>query len=141
MSIPRWSEKYVGIEYDDYNQHCWWLIKEVFMNEKGIVLPSYAGADAKTLMKVARLMHSPEEDTWIPVAHSSAFDVIQMTARRIGKLRPKLHVGVAVSDTHVLHIEERTSSVIVPLDHPTIKFRIAGIYRHAALSTNSGQLT
>jgi len=134
MSIPRWAEKYIGLPFDDHKQHCWWLIRKVFRDEKGIKLPSYAGADAKTLVRVARLMMQPEFDTWVPVAFSHPFDVIQMTARRIGRLRPKLHVGIAVSETHLLHIEERTSSVIVPFDHPTIKFRIAGMYRHKELA-------
>ena len=40
------------------------------------------------------------------------------------------HVGVMVDEKHMLHIEHKTDSVIVPLTHHTVQTRVAGFRRH-----------
>jgi hypothetical protein len=55
-----------------------------------------------------------------------AFDLVTMRLYDRSWVR---HVGVAVDARHVIHTEKNFDSVKVPLDHYTIKHRVAGFHR------------
>lgn len=67
---------------------------------------------------------------WVSVdpAARRLFDIVIM---RVG--RHPAHCGVMLTRRHVLHIEERTDSIIVPVDHFSVKYRIIETVRHQAL--------
>lgn len=139
-----WPNRYVGIPFCDTpggeGLNCWQLVREVLDQEAGLALPRYGETSAKDLAAVAFVMMAQRQgDPWIavPLVQSKAFDLVLMKGRvRIeGKLQLQPnHIGIMVDDMHVLHVEERTSSVIVPIYHPTVQHRIDSVYRHKSLA-------
>lgn len=145
--IAKWADRYVGIRFADHGRalsldeargglDCWGLARLVAAEQLGLVLPAYdegyASADERAA--VARLISAGMAD-WRPVPDGGcrAGDFAALRGRR---REPVSHVGVLVGPAHLLHIERGTASVVVPLDHPTVKRRLAGIYRHVSLWDN-----
>jgi len=128
----RWCEKYVGIRFVDHGRtidgvDCWGLVRLLMANERGIDLPSYGEISATELMLVTKtIMQDANKEPWHSVTRPQAFDVVLMRGK-------PLHVGIMVTDKHVLHVEEATASVLLPLSHAAIKPRILGYRRHRAI--------
>ncbi len=136
MSIAVWVERYVGIPYSDdglgFSEcSCWGLVRLVFLTEHRIELPTYAEISAANVVAISHKMADAADlDPWLPVARGPrAFDVVRM---RTG--RDYRHVGIMVDDVNVLHVEKSTAAVCVPIDHPSIRFRLAGTFRHKELA-------
>lgn len=139
---PRWAEKYNGIPFvesgfDEAGCHCWGLARLVIGRERGLWLPTYGEVSASELAAISRRMAVERvADIWRAVDRWQAFDVVLMAGRvAVGNehRRVAVHCGVAVSSDHVLHVEAATAAVCVRHDHPSIRFRLLGAYRHHAL--------
>ncbi len=131
MTMP-WHSRFVGIEFDDDNiigWHCWGLVVAVYADQLDIVLPSYGEVTATDLLKAARQIATGQAVTenWCDVAEPQVYDVVLM---RLPTSSIVAHVGVMVDSRHVLHIEERIHSAVVPLKHFSIRNRIAGYRRY-----------
>lgn len=128
----RWAEKYVGLRFVDKGRSmdgldCWGLVRLVMLNEKGIELPTYGEISATELMQVTRtIARDSKLEPWHVVKRPQPFDVLVMRGN-------PLHVGIMLSDKLILHIEEATNSVCIPITHASIKQRIIGIHRHRDL--------
>ena len=131
---------YVGIPFVDGGRErdgldCWGLCRLVFKEQAGIDLPRYGDISAHDLLAVAReLSRGMADETWRRVEDAPRrLDVVVML--RLDAVRPTpTHVGVMWDGRNVLHIEELTDSVMVPLKHPTIARRLIGIFRHRELA-------
>lgn len=138
-----WPARYVGIPYADdgftHGFHCWSLVRTVLSDEAGIDVPHYGETEAKDFAAVAQHMNADAvRDPWREVAPGDAmeFDVAVMAGRVRNNgtsRRAPIHCGIMIDPIHVLHVEEATDAVIVPLHHPTIKFRLLKLYRHKVL--------
>ena len=133
-----WAARYVGLPFVDGGRSingsdCWGLVRLVLKEQCGIDVPSYGEIAAKELMRVARQMaRDSDGDCWRLVHAPDTFDVVLMTAPKV-RGRVPAHVGVMVDPARVLHIEEATDSVIVPLTHPAIRNRVLGFRKHTGL--------
>ena len=135
MSIA-WASRYVGLPFIDHGRDfkgvdCWGLVQLVMREEKGIELPSYGETSALDLQKVAGMIARESSiEPWVLVLPDSknAFDVVVMHRRN-----EPIHVGIMVSQDHLLHIEEKISAVMVPVKHQSIIFRYPRFYRHRDL--------
>ncbi|OJU12760.1 MAG: hypothetical protein BGN85_08845 [Alphaproteobacteria bacterium 64-11] len=132
---------YVGIPFVDGGRtiagcDCWGLVRLVHEREAGIELPDYGEIGAFELAVVARHMrYDADADPWVKVSNlpRRTFDVVVM--RRFGDHgRAPIHVGIMVSDRHMLHVENPADSHLVTLEHPTVKPRILEVYRHRRLA-------
>lgn len=130
-----WAGTYVGIPYVEGGMtregcNCWGLVRLVLAERVGIVMPEYGEMSARAIGAVARGI-LPEEaaSDWLPVVPVALqeLDVVLMRGSE------RLHCGVLVAPSSVLHIEAATDSVIVPRDHHSIAGRIKGFYRHRSL--------
>jgi cell wall-associated NlpC family hydrolase len=119
-----WSP-YVGLEFEEF--HCWALVRKVYIEQLGIELPSYGEISSRDLGQIARKMKSVKDDGWIAVEKPELFDVCLMRAPQGGQL--VVHVGVMISPTRLLHVEEKTATVIVPIKHFSVSGRILGYRR------------
>lgn len=137
MTVPMpWYAKYVGIPFYDGGRDfqgvdCWRLICLVFAREKGITLPDYGEISAMELRQVAELIASDAyKEPWIEVVPGAvrAFDVAVMHKRR-----EPVHIGVMVNKSQMIHVEQKTATVIVPVTHPTVAFRSINYFRHREL--------
>lgn len=108
---------------------CWSLVRWFYLDEFGVELPEHGDIDPADLVRVAREMKRGEDLLcWREPARPVTGDVVLMRSARGG--RAVCHVGVLADCRRVLHAEEDTGSVIVPIDHFTIRNRIAGFRRY-----------
>lgn len=132
----RWAERYIGLPFVDHGRDfdgcdCWGLIRLIMKHECSVDLPAYGETSALDLQAVAGMVAKEKEiEPWIYVHPTAvkAFDVVVMHRRR-----DPIHIGIMATRFEVIHIEEKTDSVLVPLTHPTIKFRQPKFYRHRQL--------
>jgi cell wall-associated NlpC family hydrolase len=130
-----WS-KYLSIPFVDSSStfdgcSCWGLIRLAYKTELGIELPEYAEIKSTDLIRIIKELTTEAEkiDPWLPVAQDRIlpFDVCLMYIqhkRTIG------HVGIVTHNKKVLHTEKGVGVALVPLNHYTIRERIAGFRRH-----------
>lgn len=126
-----WVSRYVGLPFGTGPGEvtCWSLVCQVYAEQFGIILPEYGDIDPRDLARVAREMrHGDEHLCWREPTAPVTGDIVAMRSARGG--RSICHVGVLVDARRVLHAEESTGSVIVPVDHYTIRGRIAGYRRY-----------
>ena len=135
---PLWCQKYVGLPFLDGGRttrgiDCWGLVRLVFAEEKGIELPTYGDVSASDLRAIAEAIEAEIEkhETWLPAhpALPQPFDVVIMKRRE----KP-VHIGVLVTESKMLHVEEATAAIIVDLDGRTIKQRVSKILRHRSFA-------
>jgi len=131
-----WTAKYVGLPFIDCGRDfrgvdCWGLVRLILQQECGIDVPIYGDTSALDLAKVAGLMKTESiVEPWLPVARSDlrAFDLAVMYRRH-----DPIHIGIMASPTEIVHIEEKIAAVVIPLTHPTIRFRNPRFIRHRQL--------
>lgn len=135
--MMHWSDKYSRIPYvadgrDMRGIDCWGMVRIVLLEQKGIVLPSYGDISGYDLAAIATQVAADAADPeiWSDVVYPREFDVCVM--RWYGK-REDGHVGIMIDSHRVLHTEERTGTMIVPLEHHTIAGRIRYFRRHRSL--------
>jgi len=142
--MTSWASRYVGLPFKDFGRDfsgvdCWGLVRLVLKQEKNIDVPAYGETSALDLEAVARMVSREAFiEPWIAVMPHAAqpFDVAVMY-RRIDRIRCPIHVGIMVNRWNVLHIEEKISAVMVPVDHPTITCRQPRFFRHKDLIQNN----
>lgn len=146
LSAARALDAYVGVPFKDGGRDfagfdCWGLVRRLLEDEAKVIgLPDYGETPAAEFSAVARDIAGAEASpTWTKVdrRQGRCFDVVTMLGhQRIdGRLHNLVcHVGVLVDPAHVLHVEAVTDSAIVRLDHPSMRLRVAGFYRHRDLA-------
>ncbi len=108
---------------------CWSLVRWFYRDEFGVELPEYGDIDPADLVRVAREMKRGEAlSCWRAPDVPVTGDVVLMRSAQGG--RAICHVGILADCRRVLHAEEDTGSVLVPVDHFTIRNRIAGFRRY-----------
>ncbi len=133
-SAHSWPSRYVGKPWVDRGRSengfdCWGLIHVALKRECAIDVPSYGEISASDLMRVtATIKEKSNCDPWIEVKRDDLqeFDVALMRGR-------PLHVGLIAPKLMLLHVEEKTDAVLVPLSHSSISFRLLGFRRHRDL--------
>jgi cell wall-associated NlpC family hydrolase len=133
---PHWSASFVGVPWAEKGRtrdgvDCWGLVRLVYAVQLGIELPSYTEAYASVGERgeIGALMSADSQRwpwTMLPRGRERGLDVAVF---RRGGLAA--HVGLIVSDSHMLHIEERRESCIVDYGNAPWKHRLVGLYRHA----------
>ena len=104
----------------------WGLVCLIDAQELGIDLTNYGEVSAKELLRVARSIVKGQE-SWEPTNDPAAFDVVVM---RLYDRAWVGHVGVMVDARTMIHTEARISVSVVPVDHFTVRDRIASYRRH-----------
>jgi cell wall-associated NlpC family hydrolase len=129
-----WTARYVGVPFVDGGREidgcdCWGLFRIVYAERLGIHLPVYGDTSAHDLAGVSEAMSAgvAANEVWREVIAPQEYDGVLMRAH--GKRYPS-HVGVIVGGDRVLHVEPRTESVLVPLDHHSVRSRILSYWRH-----------
>lgn len=134
-ALPRlvpvtWWSKWIGRPFGAERFNCWTLVCEVYADQLGITLPPYGEISARDLSRVAREMGRGKDDGWLPVERPREFDVALMRSGRGGRL--VVHVGVMIDGLRMLHVEEATAAVVVPVAHFSVAGRIMGYRRHVS---------
>jgi cell wall-associated NlpC family hydrolase len=126
-----WWAGYVGLPFGEGQGEvtCWSLVARVYRDHLAIDLPAYGEISARDLVRVARTMEARKDDGWQVVTDPQAFDVCLMRAPRGGSV--VAHVGVMVDAQRVLHVEQASAAVVVPVKHFTVAGRILGYRRRA----------
>lgn len=137
-----WTSRYVGIPFKQNGLsrdglHCWGLCRLVLQEECCLDLPSYAEQSAADLIAAAKFFRGDSMcDPWIKVEVPREFDIALMSAMSEGG-RPRVvagHCGIMIDPETVLHVWEATNAMQMRIDHPRIRHKMLGFYRHKALS-------
>lgn len=129
----KWSNGYVGLpfKYDGRDRSgvdCYGLVCLIYKEQLNIELNPFSGVFVDhtpgTLLKVADIMRKDREN-WKTGKDVKEFDMIQL---RTG--RHAFHVGVAIDNKTMIHIEAGIDCVIEKLTSAMWKDRIEWIYRH-----------
>ena len=119
-------DEYVGIPHQKLGiappaWDCWGCVRYVLAVHAGIFLPVF-----------------PEElvrSTWVRVETPRPFDLAEMPGlfRVNGKTKiGRCHVGIYVAEDRILHCEEATGTVCVPVDR--LRLPVLDIWRHESLA-------
>lgn len=133
-----WVGKYIGIPFLDSGFtaagcNCWGLVHLVLRQERGIEVPTYGEISAADMVNAARRMTTDSASPpWSKCGTPQAFDVVLMTAKEGGS-RFIGHAGIMTSPMHLLHVWKATDAVNMAIDHPRVRHRIVGFWRHEAL--------
>lgn len=130
-TVVDWSG-YVGLPFGTGAGEvtCWSLVRRVYGDILRVNLPAYGEVSAHDLLRVAREMKAGDcGGLWRDVTGEAPriLDVVLMRAARGSG--PVCHVGLLAGQHRLIHAEEMTGCVLVPLDHYTVKGRIMGLRR------------
>jgi NlpC/P60 family len=126
-----WHENYVGLRFvkggrDRRGLDCWGLVRLVLMEQRGLVLPDYLDCfDPAEAIRAAK-----RGGDWLPVSGPQECDVMVMLTPLSGFRIAPMHVGVMVAPRRLLHIDDGRRSEYLDANHPTIRARFEGYYRH-----------
>ena len=126
-----WFTPYVGLPFGTGPGEvtCWSLVRKVYCEQLGLVLPEFGDIDPRDLVRVAKEMRDGKDSgPWSEPSRPGVFDVVLMRSARGG--RAVCHVGLIADVRRVLHAEEASGTVVVPIDHITIRGRITGFRRY-----------
>jgi cell wall-associated NlpC family hydrolase len=129
--MSEWFHQYVGLPFgESYGEvTCWSLVRRVYADNLGILLPEYGEISATDLVRVSKAMEAGKDDGWQAVDDPQAFDVCIMRAPR-GR-EAVSHVGVMIDAERLLHVEAASAAVVVPVKHVSVAGRILGYRRRA----------
>src|SRR5262249_47803278 len=135
--IPmRWAEQYIGLPFKDFGRDfngvdCWGLVRLVLKRECDIEVPSYGEISARDLIVSKTIKQESSSEPWSEVRRNDvqAFDVALLRGR-------PMHVGIMISPELLLHVEEKTNAVLLPLTHFSVAGRLIGFRRHRDLICN-----
>lgn len=133
--IPRWADRYRGVPFveNGYTReglNCWGLCWLVYKEQLGLELPKYP-LGAHEAKSVARQMDDGRAQWISALPPARPFDLVLM--RDLGRSIVR-HIGVMVSASHCLHIEQETDAACVEISHPLIAPRIVSYHRHPSLA-------
>jgi cell wall-associated NlpC family hydrolase len=118
-----WWGRYIGLDYG--RAHCWQLVRLVYQQERGVILPDYPSVSHDDRNRVAEtIAREKDAGLWVQVDQPRAFDVALMRGKRA-----IWHTGVMADAASVLHTEKATGAVLVPIAEQRIASRIAGFWR------------
>jgi cell wall-associated NlpC family hydrolase len=128
----QWVAPYVGLPFkvggrDRSGCDCWGLVWLIYREHAGVTLPSYSETPADDLLQCIREIKAAiTTPTWRRIERGALakLDVAVMFTGRL-----LTHVGLMVDGERLIHVEEATSAVVVPIGSPFVKNRIAGFYR------------
>lgn len=136
-----WWKKYIGLPFRDHGRDpakhggldCWGLVRWVYAQELGVVLPSYideVDERATLAMQIKRLapVFLAGTVSWqmVPKDQHKAFDVVLL---RRGNYA--CHVGVVTRPGTMLHVERGINAMLEEYSWGNCSTRVVGVYRHA----------
>lgn len=125
---PAWVAEYVGRPYEEHG--CYRLVRAVYAERFGVALPAYSGRPDEALAEQLGEGGEGEEGgraVWRPVAPPD-LEVGDVALFRV--MRDRLHVGVVVSQTHMLHALKSADACLERFLTPMWAGRLRAIYRY-----------
>lgn len=124
-------EKYGYCEFEEFGRgpafDCWGFVREVYRQEKGIVLPSLIDEydNCNDRRKLPGLFDQEIDKSWVRVTEPSLLDCAAFEM-----LGVRMHVGLMLNKTMFMHIEEDAGVVVEDLSDPDCGRVLEGVYRH-----------
>lgn len=92
--MNHWALNYIGLPYrsggrDREGVDCWGLLRLIYGERKGIVLPELPGIDASSVLEISREILDGQQGNWFEVRTPADMDAVAMSMRDVLH-----HVGV-----------------------------------------------
>ena len=148
MRETRWIDRYMMIPYRDGGRDrrgadCFGLVALVIAEEAGAVLRELGAAWSDGLAAIAeRVRAEIASGDYLRIGGPELIvsplveklDLVQMRCVHAGGASAELHIGIATGAGTVLHTEQLTGPVHLPLDDMRVRGRVVGFWRLRALS-------
>lgn len=129
---PHWTDAYIGIPFlpdgrDRSGIDCWGLHRLIFLEQRGIELPSYSGIfiDQRTCtLKAVAAMMEAEKDRWISAESPAPFDIVLLRTGRY-----LWHIGTVIEPPRMIHVMDGMDSVMEKYTGPAWRHRVEGFRR------------
>lgn len=131
-----WASRYIGIPFKDGGRDrdgcdCWGLVRLVYAERHGILLPHHDGRYSSTRdVEALEAVRTSElaSEAWRPASEDEAA-VGDVMLFELGQL---WHVGIIVGRGLVLHVMRGVEACVERIDTPAWMCRSRGIYRYNA---------
>lgn len=127
-----WISKYVGLKFEQLGRSeggidCWGLVRLVYEQELGIILPDYTELYHSVTDKagIASVVQMAREDSWIKIEEPEPLSVIMLNIYG----RP-VHVGIVEDSSWFVHSHQDDYSVRERFSDMKWKNRVEGFYRY-----------
>lgn len=140
-----WVSKYLGVPFvpqgfDLKGLHCWGLIWLVYREQLGVELNKYLAFTADDIKTASKLFHEDsKKEPWhqyqgkLSEYEWKDFDVLVMASygdKEDKHRRYEGHVGLVAGRKRILHTVSGVGSACIQADHPYVRNKILGVYRH-----------
>jgi len=125
--MTHWAAKYIGTPFVNGETDCYGLVRKVYSEQFGVVMP-VVSADALSTISAVKAMLGYDRGDWSPVDTPQDGDVVQM-----GHAHRPHHVGVWVAHGNgkILHSTEQYGAIIQSVQQAQATgWKILNIYRH-----------
>ena len=131
--MPHWAVKYIGFPYQEgsrgpHTADCWQILRMIYKNEKGIILPLLPGLDAKNLQGIHEAILQESQNVWTERTVPVEGCIVAM-----GHSFQVHHVGIwiACDGGKVLHSRPVQNVVVDTVRGLKLKgLRILKVYEH-----------
>lgn len=125
---PGWWNDYVGLPYREKGRErsgldCWGLVRLVYAEQLGIVLPCLADDYAAGASELVAMQREQWRETPLPRSGDLVLCRIE---------GDESHVGVVTQPGFFLHVREGRDAVIERMDAGAWRHRIVGVFRYCA---------
>lgn len=124
-----WSNKYIGIPYKSGKSDCWALVRNIYKNELGIILPAYTIITPSLDEKINAVaqVYEEEKNNWLQVNKPyQTYDVLMF---HLGGM--PLHTGVVIDNEYMIHSESaKMGSCVEKYIDQKWQKRLIGVYRY-----------
>lgn len=138
MTIASWVGDYIGLPFKEHGRDksgldCWGLVRLIYAQQFGIMLPSlverYDSTLPRNALQLGALVTDIAKTDWIqiPQGQEREGDVIVLRYNR-----HPMHVGVVVDKGYMIHVEQGTDAAICCYDSLRFRRSVTGLYRHAS---------
>lgn len=84
--MNHWALNYIGLPYrsggrDREGVDCWGLLRLIYRERKGILLPDLPGIDAGGVLEISREILARHHENWFEIGMPADMDVVAMSMR------------------------------------------------------------
>jgi len=128
--IPNWVNEYIGIQFDAQAFNCWTLVRKVYAEQLGVILPDWTHpqreSSTRYIREVAERMAESRDRDWHKRPSPTLGDVAHFSVEGL-----PFHVGIYIGGPkrYMLHVIKDADSCLESLNALAWQRRLIGFYQ------------